>query len=61
MINRDYVAGELYRVYCEAVGGVAFNGDPLPKWEEFSRDPKKAKQAEAWCIAADRAIELLTP
>lgn len=60
MINRDYIAGEMYRVYCEAVGGVAFNGDPLPGWDEFSTDPKKTKQAEAWRIAADRAIQLLS-
>jgi len=30
------VAGELYEVYGKEVGGVAFNGDPLPDWAEFS-------------------------
>lgn len=59
MINREYIAEELYRTYCEAVGGVAYNGDPLPAWLEFSSDPNKTKQADAWRAAADRAIQLL--
>ncbi len=59
MINRDVVAEELYTAYCEAVGGVAFNGDPLPKWKEFSEDPAKTKQYIAWLAAADRAIVIL--
>lgn len=43
-----------YASYCAAVGGKAFNGDPLPKWEEFANDPAKKKQAAAWrtCVAA---------
>lgn len=61
MINREYIASELYRVYCESVGGRAFNGDPLPDWETFSTDPAKSKQANAWFAAADRAIQLLLP
>jgi len=59
MINREYIAGELYTAYCKAVGGKAFNGDPLPDWETFYTDENKAKQAEAWLVAADRAIQLL--
>jgi hypothetical protein len=59
MINRDYIASELYRVYCDAVGGVAFNGDPLPDWETFVADPSKKKQSDAWLVAADRAIQVL--
>lgn len=42
------LAGQAYNVYCEAVGGVAFNGDPLPTWKEFCRDPKKEKQKLGW-------------
>lgn len=38
----------LYTVYCDAVGGKAFNGDPLPTWEQFAADMKKTKQADAW-------------
>jgi hypothetical protein len=60
MINRDIVANELYNAYCNAVGGVAHNGDPLPDWDSFSKDPTKQKQSNAWLAAADRAIALLT-
>lgn len=59
MINRDIVAKELYTTYCQAVGGKAFNGDPLPDWETFSTDETKRKQSDAWLAAADAAIELL--
>jgi len=59
MINRNIVAEELYTAYCKAVGGVAFNGDPLPSWAEFSADPSKTKQSNAWLEAADRAMQLL--
>jgi len=44
----NHLAKEAYDVYCEAVGGVAFNGDPLPTWSEFCADPKKQKQHLAW-------------
>lgn len=37
-----------YAIYCHAVGGVAFNGDKLPNWEEFSKDPSKSKQCAGW-------------
>lgn len=48
----EEVAGRMYDAYCEAVGGVAFNGDPLPKWSEFRADPNKTKQSDAWVTAA---------
>jgi hypothetical protein len=59
MINRDQIANELYTIYCAAVGGKAFNGDPLPAWDEFVADPNKKKQSDAWLATADRAIQLL--
>jgi hypothetical protein len=59
MINRDIVAKELYTTYCVAVGGVAFNGEPLPDWDTFVADPAKKKQSDAWLSAADRALDLL--
>jgi hypothetical protein len=37
-----------YNIYCKAVGGRAFNGDPLPTWKEFSEDETKKKQSNAW-------------
>lgn len=59
MINRNIVAEELYTAYCAAVGGVAFNGDPLPDWATFAADPAKEKQSNAWLVAADRVMQLL--
>ena len=55
------LAGILYETYCAAVGGKAFNGDPLPKWEEFRADPAKKKQADAWEIVADASKGLVEP
>jgi hypothetical protein len=51
----DELAGVLYERYCKSVGGVAFNGDPLPAWTEFSQDPNKTKQAQGWRDAASEA------
>lgn len=44
----ESLTAKLYAVYCDAVGGKAFNGDPLPNWTDFATDIKKIKQAEAW-------------
>ena len=51
-------ANLLYSVYCEAVGGVAFNGDPLPSWEDFAADPNKKRQSDAWRSVAVQSREL---
>lgn len=59
MFFRESLARDLYNAYCEAVGGVAFNGDPLPTWTEFRADPAKLKQSEAWLATADKAIGIL--
>ena len=59
MTNREFVAEALYTAYCDEVGGVAFNGDPLPDWKTFSADGEKVKQANGWLAAADRAMQLL--
>lgn len=58
-MDNERLAGYLYDEYCEKVGGVAFNGDPLPKWAEFSVDEKKQKQANAWRRVAEVARALL--
>jgi len=60
MINEEDVAEDLYTTYCLAVGGLAYNGDPLPTWVEFFNDPTKEKQSAAWLATAKRAMELLT-
>lgn len=53
------LAGLLYKTYCDAVGGKAFNGDPLPDWKTFSQDPAKSKQAFGWYEVARAAQSLL--
>lgn len=57
MPDIDAIAGRLYTVYCRAVGGIAFNGDKLPTWEEFSTDPSKEKQAKAWLAVAMATLD----
>lgn len=58
MTSIDYIAGQIYEAYCQSVGGVAFNGDPLPKWEDFAADPQKQKQVQGWIAAATRAHQI---
>jgi hypothetical protein len=53
--NPEDVAARLYTAYRAAVGGKAFNGDPLPDWATFRSDPTKKLQSDAW-IAAARAV-----
>jgi hypothetical protein len=58
MMNAEQLAGELYETYCEGVGGVAFNGDPLPDWKTFRADPLKQKQVRGWLAVGERALEI---
>lgn len=59
--SEEPLAHGMYRRYCLAVGGRAFNGDPLPSPEEFFNDESKQTQARAWVAAADYAsIRLAT-
>jgi hypothetical protein len=60
-MSSNELAEKLYTKYCQAVGGKAFNGDPLPSWPEFVEDPAKAKQANAWIIVAEEANRLTSP
>ena len=53
--SADDIANDLYTTYCKAVGGIAYNGDPLPTWEEFKADVVKQKQANGWLEVAIRA------
>lgn len=50
------LADKLYTTYCAAVGGFAFNGDPLPAWKEFFADPSKKKQSDAWLAVAKESL-----
>ena len=47
-IDHEQLAITAWDTYARAVGGKAFNGDPLPTWEEMAADPKKMVQTEAW-------------
>lgn len=58
-MNDATLANELYTAYCESVGGVDWQGNPLPNWEEFSKDEKKQKQVLGWIAVANRAIAIL--
>lgn len=51
----ETVARYLYDIYCEAVGGKAWDGRPLPSSSEFFTDASKAKQADAWREVAKHA------
>jgi hypothetical protein len=51
-VSDSGLAQVLYMSYCEAVGGVAYDGKPLPSWQEFSTDPTKKKQTLGWMAAA---------
>ena len=57
--DEEELAEQLYECYCIAVGGKAFNNDPLPSWEVFRGDPKKQKQSDAWVEVAKKAMEIL--
>lgn len=54
------LANLMYTTYCNAVGGKAYDGKPLPLWEAFVADPAKTKQADAWHEVAAVAFDLLT-
>lgn len=59
MPDMELIAGILYAAYCESVGGKAFNGDPLPKWEAFRADQSKRKQSDAWLDVAHKALDVI--
>lgn len=59
MADAEYIAEEMYEAYCAEVGGVAFNGDPLPAWREFRADPAKRKQSDGWIAAAERVLDII--
>jgi hypothetical protein len=52
------MARDLYTIYCRAVGGVAWNGDPLPDWDAFAADKTKAKQVNGWRAVAQHALDM---
>jgi len=58
MITFENLAGFLYSAYCESVGGVNFQGDPLPLWYDFRADQTKTKQSDAWIAVAKKAASI---
>lgn len=59
-IDAEKIARDMYDAYCSAVGGKAYNGQPLPQSDEFFADPHKQPQADAWRAAARVALKALT-
>jgi hypothetical protein len=59
IMTTDKLAGILYEAYCKAVGGVAFNNDPLPSWKDFRADASKKKQSDGWIAVAEKALSIL--
>lgn len=47
----------LWEAYATSVDWKAFNGDPLPQWDEFSTDPAKVKQADGYRAMARHVIQ----
>lgn len=50
------LAAAAYDRYNSAVGGRAYNGDPLPPASEFFADATKVKQANGWLHAIDEVL-----
>lgn len=59
--DTDSIASYLYSAYSAGVGGVAYNGDKLPTWDEFATDPNKQKQADAWRYVANCVRPIVRP
>jgi hypothetical protein len=52
-------AMRLYETYCAGVGGVAYDGKPLPSAVEFFGDETKARQREGWLLTARTVLQYL--
>jgi hypothetical protein len=48
ILSVECLAQKAYDKYSKGVGGKAFNGDPLPSWDDFAADPSKKKQVQGW-------------
>jgi hypothetical protein len=55
VVTDDEVGRIAWDTYSKAVGGKAFNGDPLPTWDVMCKDEKKENLVVAWKRAA-RAV-----
>ena len=59
MISKESIAKDLYTIYCIEVGGKAFNGLPLPEWEEFYNDSEKQIQVRAWLAIGQKVLDMI--
>jgi hypothetical protein len=59
MFDMEKFAGRLYERYCQAVGGKAYDGKPLPSWKEFRGDEVKRTQIDAWIEVAEAAFQVV--
>lgn len=57
----ERLARILYTSYCKAVGGKAFNGEPLPTATEFFHDINKKPQADGWRAVVKTALTEIKP
>lgn len=55
--DRNNLAGFLYEVYCDAVGGKAWDGTTLPTWHEFKSNMNKQSQVKGWLAVAEASID----
>lgn len=46
-----------YDAYCKSRNWKAFNGDPLPKWKDMKKDPKRADLIPSWEAAGKAVLE----
>lgn len=56
MTKTEQLAREAYDIYCAAVGGKAWNGQPLPTAAEFFEDATKTTQADGWRAVAEHFL-----
>lgn len=51
--TREMVARIAWEAYRDAVGGLSFDGKPLPDWSELIEDSTKIKIVQGWLAVAD--------
>jgi hypothetical protein len=51
------LAGRFYTAYRTSVGGLSFNGTPLPNWDQLVTDPTAEKVVKGWRAVAGTAAE----
>jgi hypothetical protein len=57
--KKEQLARKMYDDYCVAVGSKSFKGEDLPKSDQFFTNELTEKQANAWRVSAQTAIDFL--